>query len=107
MKQLSEILKTYQQENHYTYQKMANQLEISKSSIYAYIHEYRNPTIISFQKISKFLEKPMELFLDNSKESEKEGEFLKALCNHTKLYQYLLENPEEKIMEIEKLKKDN
>lgn len=108
MKKISSILKQYQVEHNYTYQKVADALKMSKSSIYAYIHELRNPTMKSIEKLAYSLGKTVSELIDDSFPNEKERNFIELLRKKKNLYHFLLENSEEKIKNIEcQMKKNN
>lgn len=101
MKKVSKILKKYQQENQYTYQKTAETLNMSKSTVYAYIHNTRNPSVKSVQKLAKSLKiSPLSL-LDEFGENTLEEQFLKELKKHQALYHTLMKSPKEYIQKIE------
>lgn len=101
MEKISSLLKQYQKENHYTYQKMANVLKMSKSTVYAYTNSLRNPTMKSIQNIASALDLSVSGLLDETMVSEQEITFLKHLRSRKKLYQFLLEKPNEKIKFLE------
>ncbi len=102
MKKISEILTKYQKDNNYTYQELAKSLHMSKSTIYAYIHNTRNPSIKSVQNLAKSLNlKPMYL-LDNNEENSKEDILLKELQKSKEIYQLILDHPKEARKQLEK-----
>ena len=103
MTKISKILKQFQKENHYTYQKTADVLHMSKSSIYAYTHSLRNPTMKSIQKLASALNISVASLLDETNESEKEKNFLEKLRIDKVTYDFLLEKPEEKIQNIKRI----
>ncbi len=101
MKKVSEALKNYQRENHYTYQKTADSLHMSKSTIYAYIHNKRNPSMNSIRKIAKSLNTSPFYLIDDTKENELEQKFLKELRKNKKVYNFFLQNFQKIILKIE------
>lgn len=103
MKKVSEILKKYQRENHYTYQKLADHLKMSKSTVYAYIKETRNPSIKSIETIANYLNLPIEMFFEKKKSNQSELEFLRLLHQKPEIYQFLLKNPENSLIWLEKM----
>lgn len=108
MKKVSDCLKKYQTDNHFTYKKTAESLHMSKSTIYAYIHNLRNPTMKSIKKLAVSLNMNPIYLIDDFDNNALEEEFLKELRKNTYLYQNLMENPITSIKRIEKiLKKDN
>ncbi len=79
MKKISKILKDYKEQNHWTYQQLADDLQISKSNIYAYIKEKRNPSLKKLEEISKKLSVDIALLLDNSFINKEEVELVKQM----------------------------
>lgn len=100
---VSEALKKYQKENNYTYQKTAETLHMSKSTIYAYMNNLRNPSMESIRKLSKaFKICPVDLLDDMLNPLEEQ--LLKELRKNRKIYQKVLQNPS---IIIEQLEKNN
>ena len=100
MEKISKILMQFQKDNHYTYQKTAEVLHMSKSSIYAYINHMRNPTMKSIRKLAESLNITVTSLLEDTIEVEKEKNFLNALRKEKDTYDFLLEQPEDKILQI-------
>jgi len=98
---VSEILKKYQKDNHYTYQKTAETLKMSKSTIYAYANNLRNPSMESIKKLAKSLKiRPDELIDDFLNPLEEN--LLRILRANKKVYNQVLKNPDIIIKHFEK-----
>ncbi len=107
MEKISKILSQFQKENHYTYQKTADVLHMSKSSIYAYTNCLQNPTMKSLRKLADALNITVTSLLEDTTEIEKEKKFLIALRKEKETYDFLLEKPEDKILKIKKFVVEN
>lgn len=98
---VNEILKQYQKENNFTYQKTAEKLNMSKSTIYAYVNNLRKPSLESIHRLAKSLNiAPADLIEEALNPLEEK--LLKELRKNKEIYQKLLTNPSKILKQLEK-----
>lgn len=107
MKKISQVLSEYQRSHQLTYTEMAKKLNLSKSSLYAYIKETRNPTIPSLLKIASSLNVNISSLFDVSFLDEQELKLLNHLRKEPNVHQLLLAYPKEQIEKIKQCLSQN
>ncbi len=102
MKKLSKELKKYQKDNHYTYEQLARFLGFSKSAVYAYTNELRNPNWKTLEQIAKKIQKNVLSLIDDAN-YEMDIKLLDTLKKEPNVYNYLLKNTKTVIQKIKKM----
>lgn len=102
MKKVSQALNNYLTIHHFTYDQGAKNLKLSKSTLYAYAKEKRNPTLKSLSKIANALNVNLSTLLDVSLIEEQELNFLNYLREEPLIHKLLMNLPKEKIQELKK-----
>ena len=106
MKKLSNALKKYQQDYHLTYEELAKFLNLSKSTVYAYANELRNPNWKTLEKIAKKLNKNILSFIETM-DYERDIKLLDTLKKEPKVYEYLIKNTKKVQEQIKKMMTKN
>jgi DNA-binding XRE family transcriptional regulator len=102
MKKLSKELMKYQEEHHYTYESLANDLNLSKSAVYAYIKEYRNPNWKTLEQIARKINKNVLSLIDDC-DYEADIKLLDALKKDPTIYEYFQKNTKTILSKIKKM----
>lgn len=102
MKKLSKALKKYQTDHKYTYEEMAKFLNLSKSTLYSYENELRNPTWKTLEMIAKKINiNTLSLIDDNSYEAD--IKLLDILKKDPIVYEFMIKNPKTVLQKIKKM----
>ena len=95
-------MKKYQKDHKYTYEEMAKYLNLSKSTLYAYANELRNPTWKTLDKIAKKLNKNALSLIDTT-DYENDIKLLDALKKDPIVYEYIIKNTKIVLQKIKKM----
>ena len=94
MKKLSKELVKYQKEHHYTYETLAQELNLSKSAVYAYSKNLRNPNWKTLEQIAKKINKNILSLIDDN-DYEADIKLLDTLKKDPTIYEYFLKKFQE------------
>ena len=106
MKKLSNALKKYQQDHHCTYDDLAKFLGLSKSTVYAYANELRNPNWNTLEKIAIKINKNILALIDTN-DYERYIKLLDTLKKYIKVYEFIVKNPKKVQVQIKKMMTKN
>ena len=102
MKKLSKELVKYQKEHHYTYETLAQELNLSKSAVYAYSKNLRKPNWKTLEQIAKKINKNILSLIDDN-DYEADIKLLDTLKKDPTIYEYFLKNSKTILPKIKKM----